>query len=75
MSVNGRSATCSTTVTEPLPVTASCTGSALTCNGDNSNGTASATAGSGTPGYTYAWSTRETAATETDLLPAPTRSP
>ncbi|MEZ4930959.1 MAG: SprB repeat-containing protein [Saprospiraceae bacterium] len=50
--VNGCSATCSTTVTEFHYPSPHRTGSsALTCNGD-SNGTASVTAGSGTPGYT-----------------------
>ncbi|MCW3124408.1 MAG: hypothetical protein JWO03_66, partial [Bacteroidetes bacterium] len=41
-------------MTQPTPVTATASPTAITCPGD-SNGTISVTPGGGTPGYTYNW--------------------
>ncbi len=52
---NGCSSTATVTITQPTAVTANITASVNElCNGGNS-GTATVTAGGGTPNYTYAW--------------------
>ena len=52
---NGCTFTSTVTVTQPSAVTASITASTdVVCNGGN-NGTATASAGGGTPNYTYLW--------------------
>ncbi len=52
---NGCTATASVTITQPTPVTATIgVVTNVSCNGGN-NGSATVTAGGGTPGYTYAW--------------------
>src|SRR6185295_17717002 len=54
---NSCTKTCESVVTQPASaVTASCSATPASCNG-GTNGTASVTAGGGTPGYTYLWST------------------
>ena len=50
------------TLTNPAAITLSFTITNPTCNG-NSNGSAIITAGGGTPGYTYQWSSGQTTAT------------
>jgi hypothetical protein len=52
---NGCIATANVNLVDPPAVTVSATGTNVSCNGGN-NGTAAATAGGGTPGYTYNWS-------------------
>ncbi len=57
----------SATITQPAVVTATITGSTpALCNGV-CNGTATVTAGGGTPGYTYSWSNAGTAPLTTGL--------
>ncbi len=63
---DGCTATASVTVTQPTALTASTTTVSSTCG--NSNGTATVTAGGGTPGYTYAWNNGQTSSTATGLL-------
>ena len=56
---NGCTNTSSATVAEPSAVTAMTSATDASCNGD-SDGSVDATAGGGTPGYTYAWNTGAT---------------
>ncbi|HTB07533.1 MAG TPA: SprB repeat-containing protein, partial [Bacteroidia bacterium] len=58
---NGCSGTETVTITVPTPVTATATNTAALCNG--ANGTATVTAGGGTPGYIYSWSNGATTST------------
>ncbi|HTB07629.1 MAG TPA: PKD domain-containing protein [Bacteroidia bacterium] len=60
---NGCTGTASVTVSQPTVVTASASNTAALCNGGN--GTATVTAGGGTPGYTYSWSSGPTTSTMT----------
>ncbi len=54
------------TITQPTPITATTTMTQATCGGNN--GTATVTAGGGTPGYTYVWNpSGQTNATATGL--------
>ncbi len=56
------------TITQPTAITSSVASTNVSCNG-GSNGSATVTAGSGTPGYTYAWSpSGGTAATASGLV-------
>jgi hypothetical protein len=50
----------------PPPITASASGTNVSCNGGN-NGTATVTATGGTPPYTYHWSNGQTTQTATSL--------
>lgn len=59
-------ATSVTTITEPLDITILFDPASLSCFG-NSNGTAVATVGGGTPGYSYTWSSGGTDLIETSL--------
>ncbi len=68
---NGCSAADTILVTEPVPLTLTISKTNITCFGD-SNGTATAVPGGGTPGYTYAWSNGDTTVTTTTpLAPGP----
>ncbi|MFM9052061.1 MAG: hypothetical protein ACKOKF_07060, partial [Bacteroidota bacterium] len=51
---NGCNTTSSTTITQPLPLSSTSTGTDASCNGGN-DGTASAFVSGGTSGYTYSW--------------------
>ena len=62
---NGCTATVQANITEPTPVTVNLTTTAATCGG--SNGTATATAGGGTPPYNYTWSNGTTGTTANNL--------
>ncbi|MCB9305040.1 MAG: T9SS type A sorting domain-containing protein [Lewinellaceae bacterium] len=62
----GCTSTANTTVNQTPAVTASASGTNVSCNG-GSNGTATATPGGGTGNYTYAWSTGATTATVNGL--------
>ncbi len=67
---NGCTASVTITIAQPTQVTASIASSTnVSCNG-LSNGSATVTAGGGTPGFTYAWSTSpvQTTATATGLI-------
>ncbi len=50
----GCTSTSSSTITEPTVLAASATATPVLCNGGN-DGSATATASNGTPGYTYSW--------------------
>ncbi|MBK8845750.1 MAG: SprB repeat-containing protein [Bacteroidetes bacterium] len=63
---NGCMATCSYTVTEPVAITATCSGTNTACNG-GSDGSASVVAANGTSPYTYSWSNGASAASATGL--------
>lgn len=63
---NGCSASGSATVNEPLAVGVNAIGTDVSCNGFT-DGSATATAGGGTPPYTYLWSDGQTTATATGL--------
>ena len=63
----GCSTTTTVTLTQPTPVTASATKTDPLCN-NAANGTATVTAGGGTPGYTYLWSNTQTTPTATGLI-------
>jgi len=63
----GCSTTTTVTLTQPTPVTASVTKTDPLCN-NAANGTATVTAGGGTPGYTYLWSNTQTTPTATGLI-------
>ncbi|MEO8087278.1 MAG: hypothetical protein ABI763_10685, partial [Bacteroidota bacterium] len=52
---NGCTTSTNTTITEPTPVAASASATNVLCNA-GSDGTATAVANDGTPGYTYSWS-------------------
>lgn len=64
--ISGCSNTCSVTVNEVGGISANCTSTNITCNGD-SDGAATATPTSGTAPYTYAWSNSGTTQTITGL--------
>ncbi|MBK8845740.1 MAG: T9SS type A sorting domain-containing protein [Bacteroidetes bacterium] len=64
--VNSCIATCSYTVTEPVILTATCSGTNVACNGGNT-GSVSVTAADGTSPYTYLWSNASTDASITGL--------
>ncbi|MBI3509209.1 MAG: gliding motility-associated C-terminal domain-containing protein [Bacteroidetes bacterium] len=63
---NGCVITQTLAITEPPALTLSMTAVPAGCNGQ---GSATATVGGGTPGYTYSWSSGGTAATEPNLNP------
>ncbi len=63
---NGCTATASASVTEPTLLTASATGSAISCYGD-ATGTATLTVSGGTTAYTYLWSNGATTQNLTGL--------
>ncbi|MBK8845742.1 MAG: hypothetical protein IPO27_03915 [Bacteroidetes bacterium] len=63
---NGCIATCSYTVTEPTALTLSTSHQDVNCFGD-SNGSVTATAGGGTPVYSYLWNTGAATSTVTGL--------
>ena len=68
---NNCTATASVTITEPITlVSSSVQVSGVLCNGE-SNGSATASASNGTPGYTYLWDNAETDATATALSAGP----
>ena len=54
------------TLTQPTPLTASATNTAVSCNA-GTNGTATVTASGGTPAYTYLWSNSQTTPTVSGL--------
>src|SRR5207249_1203273 len=60
-------ATCSYTVTQPTALSASCSGTPVSCNGGN-NGSASIAASGGTPAYSYSWSNGATTASISGLV-------
>ena len=62
----GCSATCTTAVQEPLPLTADCSSDNGDCN-NNNEGSASVTANGGTAPYTYSWSNGATTASVSGL--------
>ncbi len=64
----GCTGTCCYTVSPPLSVTASCSGTPISCAG-GSNGSAFVTASGGTPGYSYAWSNGGTLSAISGLAP------
>ncbi|MBI3501665.1 MAG: gliding motility-associated C-terminal domain-containing protein [Bacteroidetes bacterium] len=53
-------------LTQPTALTSSLTPTAVSCNGGN-NGSATVTAGGGTPSYTYSWTGGQTTSTATGL--------
>ena len=57
---NGCTRTSTLSVTQPSAITSSTAQTAVLCNG-GSTGSASVTAGGGTPGYTYSWSNGQSA--------------
>ncbi|MEO8149225.1 MAG: T9SS type A sorting domain-containing protein [Bacteroidia bacterium] len=59
---NGCVTTCSFTITQPLALTATATGTNVSCNGA-ANGTAAVTASGGTAPYTYLWNNGAAATT------------
>src|SRR5207248_2695316 len=63
---HGCTATCSYNVTEPSALSASCSGTNVSCNG-GSNGSASVVASGGTPSYNYSWSNGGTSASISGL--------
>ncbi|MEW6469697.1 MAG: PKD domain-containing protein [Bacteroidota bacterium] len=64
---NNCTTTATVTITQPTQVTVTVPASAnVLCNGGN-NGSATASASGGTPGYTYSWSNAQTGATTTGL--------
>jgi hypothetical protein len=63
---NGCTATASTTVVQPTPVTVNISGTDESCFG-GSTGSATASGGGGTPGYTYLWSTSDVTSVITSL--------
>src|SRR5207249_3137096 len=58
---------CSFTITQPTAVSASCSGSNVSCNG-GLNGSASVVASGGTPSYSYSWSNGATTASNGGLM-------
>lgn len=70
---NGCQALASTSpaITEPPPITIAVTTTAVSCFGGN-NGSASASASGGTPGYTYTWLPGGTTGSSVNLLAAGT---
>ncbi|HNT80480.1 MAG TPA: T9SS type A sorting domain-containing protein, partial [Bacteroidia bacterium] len=65
---NGCTASCDYTVTEPAVLTATCSGTNVSCNGAN-DGTAAVVAAGGTAPYAYLWSNASTDASISGLAP------
>src|SRR6185369_8989452 len=63
---HGCSYSCCYAVTEPTALSASCSGSNVSCNG-GTNGSASVLATGGTPSYSYAWSNGDNSASISGL--------
>lgn len=64
---NSSTATANITITQPTAVTVTATGTDASCP-DAADGTASASASGGTPGYTYLWSNGSTGANISGLI-------
>ncbi|MGP8215100.1 MAG: PKD domain-containing protein [Bacteroidia bacterium] len=63
---NGCTATATVTINQPAILTATTSVTDIKCNGSNT-GSATVTAGGGTPGYTYLWNNGQTTGTATGL--------
>jgi gliding motility-associated-like protein len=69
--VDGCSSTATTNITQPTALTATISGTNVTCSGAN-DGTATVTPSGGTPGYTYRWNSVPIQTTATAIFLQPT---